>query len=445
MVSLLRNSLNQNFPAKSTFLEKLECFFWVSLFALIGIHFNFVFHAAINVPFSDEWEFLNQKENFLSWKWLFSFHNEHRIVFTKLITLASFYLDGWNIAHELILSFGIFLLIPFALAWASKRTESPTHRFYLFPAFLLFLLTPNAYENHTWALQSSFHFFILFGILGGIFIFLKLPTLMNAAMGSAFLIFSMYSLSGGVVLSTIVLSYFLIAEIIQKRKSSNFKRVLLSATLTGSGLLLWFVNFSKPAHHPVSYFPWNFRFWDYFLNILSLGFGFDRSFSWLPGLFVLFVFFSALGIVFNNKRLREKSDIWFWFAFGSGVLAVLASISVGRAGFHLGQSKSSRYSEIGLMLIPTLAVLWNSIGFEYKRLSRAVLISLWIFCFLGLGYKSWHYNVYPEIQAQRITAVKCIRHFYQGQGDGNCPEAHPLPIGERLRLAQELKLSFADS
>src|SRR4051812_46789729 len=137
--------------------------FWAlaSCVVMFLMHFAIILHYSVNVPFWDEWGAFSDSAlpSGLSLKWLFTQHNEHRIVLTKLLTWSLFKFDGWNIALNHAINFMIYGLILFgAITFGVKRRfGEEAYRVSLFT--IPFLLSPINEENHLWAFQSQFHFF----------------------------------------------------------------------------------------------------------------------------------------------------------------------------------------------------------------------------------------------------------------------------------------------
>jgi len=79
--------------SKTIFFSKIRNFLWVLAWVAIifysAFHFFLIFKNAINIPFWDEWSLF--KENGIKLEWskdfIFAWHNEHRLVLTKIFYL----------------------------------------------------------------------------------------------------------------------------------------------------------------------------------------------------------------------------------------------------------------------------------------------------------------------------------------------------------------------
>ena len=89
----------------------------------------------VNVPFGDEWSmvrlFAKWNDHQLSVADLFRQHNEHRILFPKLIYIAFAQLTHWNLRAEMFFRFfNVLLLRPVSMVCfgAGRRQQSPPPR-----------------------------------------------------------------------------------------------------------------------------------------------------------------------------------------------------------------------------------------------------------------------------------------------------------------------------
>ena len=196
--------------------------------------------------------------------------------------------------------------------------------------------------------------------------------------GSAFAILSVYSDAAGFVSSFALLVIFALFKIIRIHSSAESRgaargyfQLILVVGFLGTALLLWLLDYRKPPGHPALVFPYHWKFWSYFLNIVALGFGVDEISNTLGAFCLLIVLVPAVGVLLINKRNLRVGE-WRTLALMLGVLGVLASIAAGRAGFGVEQAKDSRYFEVGMVLIPLSLVSWTFLLQEKKLLMGRV-------------------------------------------------------------------------
>jgi len=125
------------------------------------------------------------------------------------------------------------------------------------------------------------------------------------------------------------------------------------------------------------------------------------------------------------------------------VLGVLASVSSGRAGFGIGQSKESRYFELAMPLLPLCVFNWTFFLQAKKSLMAAAVASFWIICLISFSNNWRQFRFYKQEAVRRQIGLKCLAAYYEGKGDGNCPTIFPGPLPTRLlEGAKILNVSF---
>lgn len=425
--------------------------FWPALIVCVGLyaaHFVNILKYAVNIPFYDEWEAVTPS-GFIAnptLQELFSQHNEHRIVTTKLLTLLLYQVDGWNNVTHQALNFVIYGLLIVVLAYIIKKCV-PQLPGWVLLCFIVFLLSTVNWENHFWAFQTQFHFSLLFLLLSIWFLFNENQEWHKITVGIFFSWLAIYSLSSGLVeIVAVLLGYscFKLLRIRQSDGGNRFKEILeLAAALAliGGAIGLYFVGYVKPQYHPPLALPYQRIFWEYFLNLLSGGFGYVSQTKWPGSLIFLFVLAPVLGEIWK-RRFQLTPKTWIIIISIIAVLASLSSITMGRANFGVGQSKSSRYAEIIQMLIPLSVAMWVIFLDNYKNGRYFVLAAFWIFCVISF-LTFWNFSrPYSMASQGKNKGLECVRNFYLNGGDGNCPTIYPVPIADRLEFDRTLKLSF---
>ena len=125
------------------------------------------------IPYWDQWEaeaaelYHPLENNHLRVADLVSAHNEHRILWTRLINLLAYRLNGgiWDPQLQMVVG-GVIHALALILLLASLRRELPEHLFGPLFLFSLFLLMPFGAENALWGFQSQFYFLLFFGLAG---------------------------------------------------------------------------------------------------------------------------------------------------------------------------------------------------------------------------------------------------------------------------------------
>lgn len=417
--------------------------------ALYLAHFVIIQGYAVNVPFWDEWEYLStdQMPSGFTLKWLFTQHNEHRIIPTKLLTWVLYRLNGWNLTTNQTVNFLIYGLLLLMVVWFARKFV-PRLDTWVILSFVIFLLSPIDWANHSWGFQSQFHFSLLFILAAIYFLYDERQRWKELLIGSAMAILAAYSLSSGLVSSFINLLIFTAYKLFRLYSATDkgerkreLRQLLVVALLVGGALALWFIGYHAVAGHPPHVLPHKRRFWTYFADILGLGFGLDVL-EFLPNIFCLVIVLVPIGWEIWRKRGRLPDSSWAVYAAVAVILASLSVITIGRARFGLEQAKSSRYSEIGMMLVPLSVLSWSILLQERKRWRAYFLAAFWLFCFFTYQNNWSDFDHYESESKQRIRGLICIENYYVGIGDANCPSIYPGPLAPKLEEAHILNLSF---
>ncbi len=427
---------------------------WTKIFFYI-FPIIYIFHGAViafyavDVPFMDEWEALNPNAlpAGFTWSWLFVQHNEHRIIFTKLQTWLLYFLNGWNVATQEIMNYLIFGCILLVLIRIYRRNSGHL-KIHEYLAFLIFLLSPLLHQNHMWGFQSQFHLVLLFFLITSLYWFSEDQSFKNLSSGSFFGLMSIFSFSNGLVACGALFGVFTFFKWTLALKSKKSRKKHLSgwafvAFIMGTGALCWLHNYIKQPDPSFKWaYPNSWLFWRYFLNLVSLGFGANGENA--PVGFVAFAFVLSPFILSiksgHFKRWNNKE--WTLLGLLGGILAALSAIALGR-GSNLIGSKSSRYAEVAILLIPISFLSWElHYRVQKKSFARFFAIFWLILAFSFLD--DWKFiRPYKGHAASEIVGLKCVENYYKGLNqEANCPELYPGPIAARLDRARELNISF---
>lgn len=403
--------------------------------ALAGLALVFAVHAwavlsrAVDVPYWDEWEALapGALQWEAPWSWIFSPQVESRTATTNLLVWLGYRIEGWNLIHQLAFNLGLYgLLVAGAAALCGPKGAGLPWR-HAAP-FLLFLLSPKCAESLFWGQSSNQHFPLLFFIMACLCLFRENPGPLWTAAGVAAAWISINSHASGFVACAALLAIPGL-RILGRRGSG------MGALGVAAGLGLWLIYYAPSPDHPQETGPGDPRFWRFFVNLVSWGFGMDQVSATL-GLFCLALVLAPL--VLKNKTW--SSSDWAVAATAAGVLAALAAISFGRAGFGVSYSKMSRYAETAGLLAPLAAAGWG-LRLRDSPSRPWALAALWIFTFLGHA-GNWSFSAYDRYRKERLLGVACLEEHYLRGGPPNCPMIYPFPLGDKLKRAHELDVSF---
>jgi hypothetical protein len=394
---------------------------WLVIAMLFMYQLFLVNRYAVDIPTMDEWTYFTSgglMDGF-TWKWLMETHNEHQIVITKLMAWLNLKLFGLNFVAQNMINLLLFGGLLAAVA-VFKNKMLGREKFAYFPLFLIFLLSPIIWENHLWAFQSQFHLVLLFSMLMLYHAFRADLSVNSALLFSMYAILAIFSFSAGVIFVVtylLCITVFVAAGIKGNRleRAAGWRFLLIVCGMCGVSIYLWSFGYEPPEWPRPKALPSDYMFWNYFFNIISFGFGF-KNLNILPGIVCLLLVAVPPILLVTKKETRWQPTTWLVLSSILGILMVLAAISVGRAWIY--PSKTSRYAEIGFMLIPYSALGWWLVMKEGRK--RIMMLSLlWIFCLMSYSQDLSTYS-YAEFRQINLYDLECIEDYYSGVGNGIC-------------------------
>jgi hypothetical protein len=435
-------------PALKRALPALPLLVCIGLFAF---HFSVIHRYAVNIPNMDDWRLFDGESHPASvdLPWLHALTNEHRTATTKLFVWLQFQLNGWDIRTHYLIDFMIFGLFLTFLTWAAKRWASdlPT---WVISSFIVFLLSPIIWLNHYMAYPVAVHFWVFFFFIAAYLLFANRqswPALIVGCLASSL---SIYSFASGFVASLVLLLVFSVFKYVRFRelrdqgaRRRELRQLLLVTLLIGGALATWILGFRRPSYHPPLAFPYRRVFWSLFLNLVSFGFGIDRV-SGKIGLVCLLIILAPIGGSIWKQRGKLSIAQWATFAIVLAILADLAVISLGRAGFDFSFiAKDEEYAEHGMPLIVLSLINWSIFLRDRRTLRAGAIAALWIFCLIAFQ-NNWDFDIYRRQSALRLEGERCVKAYYQQVGDGRCPTICPASpyFISLLEQAKRLNASF---
>lgn len=182
--------------------------------AVAGAKLELIHHFGSDVPFGDQWygEVACTYAPWLKGEFglmeLFSAHNEHRIVFTRLLDLALLELNGqWDprlqlAVNALLLLAGIAVLVRYA-----ARQLTPVRQAILALVCMLFFGSAALWENTLNGFQSQFYFLLLFSLLHVLLTVDAQPLSITWWLGSAAGLCNLFTMAPGLLSAPAILGW----------------------------------------------------------------------------------------------------------------------------------------------------------------------------------------------------------------------------------------------
>ncbi|MDB5241739.1 MAG: hypothetical protein JWP57_2364, partial [Spirosoma sp.] len=324
-------------------------------------YYTVVWQNAVNVPFEDDYNSTLQfianyafNAQSLSEKLglLFAQHNEHRIVFNRLVFLADFSINGHINFRNHILFGNLSLLAILGLLFvASFRQLTMGHKlFYLLPGpFLLFQL--HFWELTIWGMASIQNLYVIVFALLSFYAFSRMaerPVWFLIACVSA--VVTAFTSGNG------IFTFLVGLPVLALTKDYRKLGIWAGVAVVTAGLYFW--GYTRPGHHPPvldTLLNNPKRFFDHFFTLT--GSDFPTQFltpvwagKWmLAGAISIGVYY-----VYRKRLISLNTTVLMLLAF---MYVSCLSVSAGRAGFGVVQATGPRYGILSVMLLIGLYVL----------------------------------------------------------------------------------------
>lgn len=405
---------------------------------------------AVNVPYWDEWEFTEIIAGIepFTWGWVWAPHNEHRLVWQRLLTYAWGRLTGWNVAvaalfPALLICGGSLFLVRRELV---QHEDLPAGARRLFVATLaLWLFSLRQHQNLTWGFAFTWALLFLIAIAFSRIWRTFLTEGRGGALVAGLLILATLDNAAGLALDLYVIGHALVAAL---RRRLRARDAVLAMT---AGLLLAAYFFPREGvvrgSAPLALLT---------DPLQAAVYGLVYAGSSVALLWPLALLFSVLSLgvfaVALRHRLRaDGAKVWADLYDERPLLVIglfmMAMVVSGRAGQGIEQAAASRYVTISLLL------QWDLWTFSFAVLRsrtspRALRAGLWAAFVLFLG--GWLMGLAEAtlVVGHRVRALEAFAGCASVPSMDlmRCPSEEVYPVQEtlvrRVRILRDRGLCF---
>ena len=355
--------------------ERYSVYFFIFLAVITGFYYVHAF--GVNLFWLDEWDtlpvmFEQYDAGTLTAAEFWELHNEHRVVFPKLVMLGLGLLTNGNTVANMYFIEVLLLAIlaVFIAAFQKQFTRGPAIWLMALIAFLVFSL--RQYENMLWGFQVGFVMVVAASL--GAFLGLSRITIERYVSMFICAIFAAtvatYSSVQGLLVWPVGLGQLLILSLTKK-----LKIILMTIwTIIGAGeWLVYFLDWVIPKYHPRLGFSW-----EYLMTLIGSSLTGNQTAALVAGIIVFISAATTVGIVLIRRQLSVQS---FWLATMAFSSAALGATTVGRSGFGASVAMMSRYTTFSIpLVVATCVILASQEGTKMIRICTssmcAVLLGL---------------------------------------------------------------------
>ncbi len=374
---------------------------------------------AVNVPFWDQWELVPYLQKMQAGTLqpidVFDQHNEHRILFPRMIMLALAWLTQWNtlyeVAFSVVVACGTFIFL-----WLIVRTtfQRPLLRFaaILITGFLLF--SPAQFENWLWGWQIQW-FLNVFGLVVAVWALAvwKAKPGQRLAVATVAAIIAAFSLASGIFVWAVCL-----ALVLCDKKLRQFVAVWIAAAVFAT--LIYYAQYIDPSGHPskVLFLQQPIAFVQYLATYIALPLAPFVKFA-VPVAVVYTTSITAVVVMAWRRYGRIFiGSILPWLCIGMYGVCAAASTGVSRLGFGVGQAYSSRYFTLAVLIVIASVVVALKIVELSKGPTLLKRASLYVVAFLVIASSLTYGKGILQMQnrhTELLRSQECARSAQSSQ------------------------------
>ena len=311
----------------------------------------------VNVPYADQWVFIDAVAKLRAgeplWKELFSQHNEHRMVFPKLVMIGLAWLTRWNVIAEMIVSVavaGATLFTLMALAQPILRDADRITRAWVPFILSAIVFSLTQWQNWLWGWQTAWFLAVLAAVSS---IALAARSLRSGrpwiwvVAAAAMAIVCQFSLASGIA------AWFATALVLAFHPG-RWRIIPVWFVLAAATSALYFVGYTRPPHHPtlLAALDQPLALILYMSGYLAGPLGSHAGL----GLTAACAFVVLAGGVLR-RHWHRREHVVPWIAIGAFAGANALITGIGRVGFGPSQGLESRYVTVSLLLSAALVPL----------------------------------------------------------------------------------------
>jgi hypothetical protein len=411
----------------------------------------------VDIPYWDQWELVpllgKMHAGKLSLADLWVQHNEHRVLFPKMIMLLLAFLTDWDIICELYVNVALgcliflFTIMLLRLSGLSRPSGEP---YWLPIVFSLLIFSPVQFENWLWGWQIQMFLNVLAGV-AAVWSLARWPGQWKGIiLSTPCAIVSSYSFNNGLLI-------WLAASVMFAQKGWKGKYIAVWFTAFLMTAAFYYYGYEKPSHHPslqvFIHHPYDFI--RYVLAYIGaplgcLSFGLKTDIAICIALVATIMLVSSAIFVYRSSK-EDFSKLLPWMALAAYAFLSALATGVGRVGLGAEQALAPRYTTFStLFIISSIAVFVSGIGL-YKRtcgqlpekgvIALSSLSTLLILSFvLSFSYgrnEMIHWrnplrSAAPCLKNADTASEECLRKFYP----------NPEIVRERVKILSSQKLSL---
>jgi hypothetical protein len=431
----------------------------VPIFYLVSV----VDHCRVDVPFGDQWDFIPLLEKSyqgeVSFADLTAQHNEHRLLFPRIIMLSLAHLTSWRISAELytivLIAIAMFVVFSFQLRSTIKQYKT-SNLVWALPVISLIVFSFNQWENWVWGWQVQI-LLSVFSVVSG-FVLLSAPdTRRWKFITAVFLgIVAIYSFANGILYWIIGLAVLCLKPAHRyTRKNGKWFDLGIWSISACLVVLSFMINYRAPANHPSM---WSFlnqplEYVQYVFKYIGGALAGPKGAFWVGAAGIL-IYILILGWFLYSKldfQIILPYVAISLYSIGSAMLS-----GIGRIGFGSDQAMSPRYATFSNLFWVVLVVMFfllienmesgviEGILRTSRSLNKTIVYSI-LFIIVGLAVRHSYLGTFYAIERKTyLTPARTELLKEENQDDELLKRLYPpgaFMVKDKMPILKRLKTS----
>ena len=389
---------------------------------VLAVQLFLIARIGTDIPYQDQWD-VEGHRLYPAWRAgtshaadLLRAHNEHRILWTKLLDLALFSINGqWDPLVQLAADAVIRAAAAALLAWMLARGFGRKGKWLVATGVGLAFLPHVAWENALWAFQSSVYFSILFSLAALALLADPGRSRWRLAVGLAAGVAALFAMGAGAFVPVALLGLAMVHALERRR----WDRALLREAAPALALLAlaWMLRATVPAHAPLQAMTVG-----QFFNALGRALSWPHTAMPAAALVLNLPLLLAVGGRIGGRRRATTGEDFVLLIGGWSVIAAGAMAWARGGGHELEVGVTIRYVDF-LLLLPIAngwcAVMLLREAADSRRQLARVLAGAWgLFLFvgwLGVSAQIMRGFILPRMRDRDLPVRLAVA--YQRSGD----------------------------
>jgi hypothetical protein len=418
-------------------------FVWSAWLALSLFGLDFVHTYGVNFPYYDEWEMVPAitGQQPITLQWLWSQHNEHRIVLPRLIYLAVTTVSGRDFRAGAFFDACMLSAAAAALIGVAHRLRGRT--IYADAFFPLVMLHWGQAENLVLSFQIQFVGSSVLALVALLLVVGPGPMSFRRALalGGCTALFPLFGGNGLALAPALAVCVLLAGWDVRTARPGGIWRALgvwILALVSVALTALYFVNYERPAKHPPNDSP--AAVLDAAMQFLTMGLGTAAKTIWPLTKYVLLVSLGATVVALAATavtRGRGAPAARRLLLFLASICSLALGVAWARSALSPVAMFASRYATLAAPLACAIYLAWEVV--DRPILRRFVQVALFFSATLalvpnrqqgieeGIMYRDLRVGVVADLAAG-VRLDELLRRYYPKMYYGG-----PDVLAERMR------------